>query len=81
MPRCDGGPARLISAWYGQEGAEFDGADMLFPDGFDQIPRHLAQGLTIRLNAEVVEIAPGHVRLADGQVLGADKVLVSRLPS
>ncbi len=70
-----GGPARLISAWYGQEGAEFDGADMLFPDGFDQIPRHLAQGLTIRLNAEVVEIAPGHVRLADGQVLRADKVL------
>ena len=69
------GPARLISAWYGQEGEEFDGGDALFPNGFDQIPRHLAQGLSVRLNAEVAEIAPGQVRLASGETLTADLVL------
>ncbi|OYU18243.1 MAG: amine oxidase [Rhodobacteraceae bacterium PARR1] len=70
-----GGAARQLSAWHGQDGEGFDGGDALFPDGFDLIPRHLAQGLTLRLNTEVVEIAPGQVRLADGSVLRADQVL------
>lgn len=69
------GPARQISAWYGQEGESFDGSDALFPNGFDQIPRHMAQGLSVRLNAEVVEIAPGQVRLAGGETLTADAIL------
>lgn len=69
------GPARLISAWYGQEGDAFDGGDELFPNGFDQIPRHLAQGLTVRLNATVTEINPGQVRLATGETLTADIIL------
>jgi len=68
-------PARLLSAWDGQEGGEFDGPDVLFPGGFDQITSHLAQGLDIRLSAEVTEIAPGQVRLADGSRFTADKVI------
>lgn len=69
------GAAQLLSAWYGQEGEEFDGQDMLFPSGFDQIPNYLAQGLDIRLSAEVIEISPGRVRLADGSQFSADKVI------
>lgn len=69
------GSAKLISAWYGQEGEEFDGQDMLFPNGFDAIPNDLAKGLDIRLSAEVTEISPGQVRLADGSRISADKVI------
>jgi len=70
-----GSPARLLSTWHGQEAKEFDGPDVLFPDGFDQITTHLAQGLDIRLSTEVTEIAPGSVRLADGSKIMADKVI------
>lgn len=69
------GSANLLSAWHGQEDEEFDGQDVLFPNGFDQIPNHLAQGLDIRLSAEVTEIVPGQVRLADGSRISADKVI------
>lgn len=70
-----GGPARLLSAHWGEESAEFGGADVLFPDGFDRIPAHLAQGLDIRLSAEVTGIAPDAVRLADGSTVPADCIL------
>ncbi len=70
-----GSPARLLSAWYGQESEEFDGPDVLFPDGFDQIVTHLAQGLDIRLSAVVTDIATGEVRLADGTRIPADAVI------
>lgn len=74
-----GAPARQLSAWYGQEDAEFGGQDALFPGGFDQIAAYLARGLDIRLSAEVTGIAPGHVRLADGGRIDAD-VIVCTLP-
>ena len=70
-----GSPARLLSAWHGQESEEFGGADVLFPHGFDQITTHLAAGLEIRLSAEVTEIAPDGLRLADGGRLDADRVI------
>lgn len=70
-----GSPARLLSAWYGQEADEFDGSDVLFPGGFDQITTHLARGLDIRLSAEVIGIAPGEVRLADDSRVTADRVI------
>jgi monoamine oxidase len=63
-----GAPARLLSAWSGEEGGEFDGPDVIFPGGYDQVPKHLARGLDIRLSRVVTEIAPGEVRLADGGV-------------
>lgn len=71
------GPADAISAWYGDEGESFDGEDALFPGGFSQIVRHLAQGLDIRLSYPVESIAPGRVTLTGGRVLEADAVLVT----
>lgn len=70
-----GGPARLMSAWYGQEAREFNGPDVLFPSGFGQITDHLAQGLDIRLSAEVTRMEPGRVWLADGNSVQADNVI------
>lgn len=70
-----GGAARRLSAWWGAEGAEFDGADALFPGGFDQVVRHMARGVDLRFGAEVVEIAPGRVTLAEGAVIPAAQVV------
>jgi monoamine oxidase len=70
-----GGPARLLSAWHGQEADEFDGADVLFPQGFDQITHRLARGLNIRRSAEVTRIDPGFVELADGSRIEADRII------
>lgn len=70
-----GSPARLLSAWHGQNVEEFDGPDVFFPDGFDQITTHLAQGIDIRLSAEVTMIEPGSVRLADGSRITADRII------
>lgn len=70
-----GSPARLLSAWYGQEAKEFNGLDVLFPGGFDQITTHMARGLDIRLSAEVIGIAPGEVRLADDSRVTSDRVI------
>lgn len=70
-----GSPARLLSAWYGEEGREFDGGDVILPDGFDRITTHLAVGLDIRLNARVTEIAPGSVRLAGGERIEAERII------
>lgn len=72
-----GSPARLLSAWHGQDAAEFDGPDVLFPKGFEQITRHLAAGLNIRLNSEVAVITPDGLRLANGDWLAADRVICS----
>lgn len=72
-----GGPADRISAWWGQEGAAFDGKDVLFPDGYDRLPAHLAQGLDIRLGTRVEEVAPDGVRLAGGARLAASRVVVT----
>lgn len=72
---CDWGQA---SAWYYDDGDGFGGEDRLFPDGYGQIPAHLARGLDIRLGAEVRRIEPGmRVELAGGEVLKADQVVVS----
>lgn len=70
-----GSPARLLSAWHGQDAREFDGAELLFPTGFDQITTHLARGLDIRLATKVTKIEPGAVRLADGSRFPADRVI------
>jgi len=74
-----GGSAHRLSAWYGQEGDPFAGPDVLFPDGFDRIPAHLAQGLAIHLSAEVRVIAPGQVELVNGGRIAAD-VVICTLP-
>ena len=72
-----GGSAQRLSAWHGQDGAEFDGEDALFPQGYDQIPAHLAQGLDIRLSHPVAAVAPGRVTLADGREIAAGRIVLS----
>ncbi|AWD22889.1 flavin monoamine oxidase family protein [Fuscovulum blasticum] len=72
-----GGSAQRLSAWHGQDGAEFDGEDALFPQGYDQITAHLARGLDIRLSHPVAAVAPGRVTLADGREIAAGRIIVS----
>lgn len=70
-----GAPLAQLSAWYGQEADEFDGPDMLFPGGFDQLLAPLAKGLRIHLGQTVRAIAPGRVTLESGQTIKADQIL------
>ncbi len=48
-----GGSIEKLSAFYFDEDYEFDGADVILPDGYDQIPKSLADGLDIRLDTIV----------------------------
>jgi monoamine oxidase len=75
MEAVYGGPARRLSAWYGEEGSAFGGPDLLFPGGFDHVPTFLARGLDIRLSTEVTGIAPGHVTVSGGGRFEADAIL------
>ena len=70
-----GGPTDALSTWHVDDADEFDGADVLFPDGFGHLPAQLARGLDIRTGAQVTQIAPGQATLAGGEVLRADMVL------
>jgi monoamine oxidase len=69
------------SAWHIDDGAEFEGKDVLFPGGYDQITAHLARGLTIRLGQTVTALAPAargvDLILGDGSTLTADRVVVT----
>lgn len=69
-----------ISAWYYDEDDEdMPGGDVLFPDGFTQLLRPLAEGLDIRTGAQVRHISPAgkgaSVALADGASMQADHVI------
>lgn len=68
--------ARVLSARHFDAGEGFGGPDMLFPLGYDAIPRHVARGLDIRLNATVRSItATAHgiaVTLSDGSAEEAE---------
>lgn len=76
-----GGDWADASAWFFDDGRAFSGPDVLFPGGYDQIPAHLAQGLTLRLGQPVTALAPDgsgvSVTLADGSVLTADHAIVT----
>ena len=45
-----------LSLFYWDEGDDFDGGDVLFPGGYDQIIKGLAKGLEIRLEHVVQKI-------------------------
>ena len=70
-----------LSAWHFDDGRDYGGPDELFPDGYDALPRYLAQGLDIRLGTVVGVLAPDGtgvaVTLADGSVLQADRAVVA----
>jgi len=48
-----------LSAYYFDEGDEFGGDDVIFPDGYDQIIKILAEGLDIRLSEVVQQVEYG----------------------
>ncbi len=50
------GSTQEISAQTVDDNEEFSGADVLFPQGYDQIPNYLAQGLDLRLGQIVSRI-------------------------
>ncbi|MCU0816643.1 MAG: FAD-dependent oxidoreductase, partial [Cypionkella sp.] len=70
-----------LSAWYFDAGQEFGGGDVLFPAGFDALARHAAEGLTIRLGAEVRSLEAGArgvvAILADGARIEAEAAVVT----
>ncbi|MBD1202620.1 MAG: FAD-dependent oxidoreductase [Rhodobacteraceae bacterium] len=72
-----------LSAWSYDEAEAYGGGDALFPHGYDQLARHAAQGLDIRLDArvQVVQATRDGVRLtfADGTQAEAD-AMVCTLP-
>lgn len=69
------------SAWHIDAADEFDGPDVLFPGGIDQLTAQLAQGLAIRLGQRVTALTPtpGGVKatLADGSTVEADHAVVT----
>ncbi len=75
------GAAEQLSAWSFDDDEVFSGEDLLFPGGYDQIPRFLARGLDIRLNAVVSEVRWGangvELQLSTGHTLRADQVIVT----
>ena len=70
-----------MSAWYSDEGEEFDGEDAIFPGGYDQIIAYLAKGLNIQTNSPVVSIAPAGpgvaVSVKGGDLMITDHALVT----
>lgn len=51
-----GGPLDKLSAFYFDEDDEYDGEDVILPEGYDEIPMQLADGLDIRLNTAVASV-------------------------
>lgn len=75
------GSADQLSAWSLEEGEEFDGADVLFPQGYGQLTDHLAHGLDLRLNRAVSTVTT-HAKgvtldFANGEQIEADAALVT----
>lgn len=72
-----------LSAWSYDEAGAFGGGDALFPQGYDQLASHAAQGLAIRLGARLTAVRATRdgVRLtfADGTQTEAD-AMVCTLP-
>ena len=69
-----------LSLWEWDQDEEFDGEDVVFPEGYNQITDGLANGLDIRLGIKVVSISYGadgvNVETSSG-TYGGDKVIVT----
>jgi monoamine oxidase len=72
-------PDQLSLKWFGSEG-ELDGPDLILPDGYVELARHLARGVTIRLGTAVTRIAHDSERVrletSTGSV-DADRAIVT----
>lgn len=74
------GATRELSAQTVDDNEEFKGADVLFPQGYAQIPHYLAQGLDIRLGQIVAKIAQrptGATVTTQDQTYQADYVVIT----
>ncbi len=73
--------ADRLSAHTADEGEYFGGKDVLFPGGYSQVVRHLADGLSVTLGAEVTQVrvaSGGGVEVTVGDVVRrADAVVVT----
>lgn len=69
-----------LSLWEWDQDEEFDGEDVVFPEGYNQITDGLAKGLDIRLGVKVAGISYGadgvDVETSSGRY-GGDKVIVT----
>lgn len=74
------GSTKEISAQTVDDNEEFSGADVLFPQGYAQIPHYLAQGLDLRLGQIVSSIYYGSTGVTvktQDQTYQADYVIVT----
>ena len=75
------GAVAQLSAWSLDDDEAFGGGDVLFPGGYDQITRFLANDLDIRVNAVVSQVRWGEgsaeITLDSGEVHRADQVVVT----
>lgn len=73
-----------LSLWYWDQDEEFDGDDVIFPGGYHQLIEKLAEGLDIRLQQVVTEIAYNKrgvtIKTAGGEQFDAAYAIVT-LPS
>ncbi|MFZ4815987.1 MAG: FAD-dependent oxidoreductase [Phototrophicaceae bacterium] len=72
--------ADQLSLWSWDTGGELLGEDVWFPNGYDWLPRLLAEGLDIRLNTPVqsVRYSTGGVTVtANGQTFSGDAALIT----
>jgi len=75
------GAAENLSARNIEDAEEFDGHDVLFPGGYDQITHILARGLDIWLTSTVAQVRWGEggaeVELSNGETRRTDQVIVT----
>ena len=76
-----GGAWSEVSAKYFDEAEDFDGGDVLFPNGFGQVADGLAHGLDIRLTQEIRRVSPMRqgvrLELGTGQSFDADHAVIA----
>ena len=71
-----------LSAWWWEEYGTFDGADVLFPNGYQWLPSRLAQGIRVELNTIISSITYdadlGVTMITrDGRTFEADAALIT----
>ncbi len=70
-----------LSTWWNDDDEEFDGEDLILPDGYDHIPEALADGLDVRLGHVVSSITwedgEGAEVVTSGGTFAARHVLVT----
>lgn len=54
-----GGSTEVLSTYWYDDGEEFEGDDVLFPDGYHALIEHLAEGVAVELNQVVQRIEWG----------------------